>query len=183
MIGGSDRSVCSPPAIANKGSTTRRRRENRYISKACLACRTAKTRCDSRQPRCTHCEGRDLACNYNWEPKPRGPAADPLSARSEQKRRRIERIHSSSQPVRLHHSSVQNFPQSDSSASSNLHPTHPSLPLPMNVTTSSAALLSELLSLGKVSNVEVSKSYTEGTANPRLASRPTSKARRNWLLH
>ncbi|KXS15809.1 hypothetical protein M427DRAFT_308864 [Gonapodya prolifera JEL478] len=47
-----------------------------------LLSETPPDRCDSGQPRCSHCEIRGLVCDYSWEQKPRGPAGDPLSPRS-----------------------------------------------------------------------------------------------------
>ncbi|KXS09266.1 hypothetical protein M427DRAFT_240459 [Gonapodya prolifera JEL478] len=54
---------------------------------------TSTHRCDSRHPRCSYCELRDLVCDYSWEQKPRGPQADPTSARSARRKRRVERDH------------------------------------------------------------------------------------------
>ncbi|KXS19491.1 hypothetical protein M427DRAFT_52923 [Gonapodya prolifera JEL478] len=74
-----------------EGSASIRSRDKKYVSKACLACRNAKTKCDSREPRCSHCELRDFVCDYSWQQKQRGPPPNPNSGRSERRRRRIER--------------------------------------------------------------------------------------------
>ncbi|KXS15806.1 hypothetical protein M427DRAFT_308883 [Gonapodya prolifera JEL478] len=52
-----------------------------------IDCHLLTHRCDARQPRCSHCEQRDIECDCSWEQKPRGLAADPLSARSAPLRR------------------------------------------------------------------------------------------------
>ncbi|KXS19378.1 hypothetical protein M427DRAFT_52816 [Gonapodya prolifera JEL478] len=75
------------PEISSQETSSHRR-----IRKACLACRTAKRKCDTLQPRCTHCEQRDLVCDYSWKQRPRGPPANPLSGRSARRRRRFERL-------------------------------------------------------------------------------------------
>ncbi|KXS15810.1 hypothetical protein M427DRAFT_56382 [Gonapodya prolifera JEL478] len=150
MCGGDRSSPGNPrPAFdANEGSSTRRRRPGKYASKACLACRTAKTKCDSGQPRCSLCEVRDVVCDYSWQQKRRGPQVDPLSSRTERKHRHVEqRTHSSSQSTYLRHFTPTSR-DSDSPASSDSTSSPPrNTPLPMNATTD---ILGKLLSLGSV---------------------------------
>ncbi|KXS20241.1 hypothetical protein M427DRAFT_405360 [Gonapodya prolifera JEL478] len=67
-------------------------RHTEKVSKACMTCRRAKTKCDARQPRCTYCETRDLVCDYQWVQKPRGPPPDPLSERSGRKEVELPRV-------------------------------------------------------------------------------------------
>ncbi|KAF8558244.1 hypothetical protein OG21DRAFT_1405418, partial [Imleria badia] len=47
----------------------------------CVMCVGRKLRCDGGRPRCSNCETRSLACQYQEHPRRRGPGKAPKGSR------------------------------------------------------------------------------------------------------
>ncbi|KAF9066700.1 hypothetical protein BDP27DRAFT_1404271 [Rhodocollybia butyracea] len=77
----------SEPSTTLRSNRSGDRKETSTVVIACRQCRSRKIRCDSTRPVCTNCHRRKNLCEYDPEPKRRGPDKRPGTRRRSCKKR------------------------------------------------------------------------------------------------